>query len=29
LRVDSLGTPSLEFLDEDGAVTMRLPESGG
>ena len=29
LRVDSLGTPSLEFLDEDGGVTMRLPESGG
>jgi hypothetical protein len=28
LRVDSLGTPSLEFLDENGAVTMRLPDAG-
>jgi len=27
LRVDSLGTPSLEFLDEAGAVTARLPEA--
>lgn len=26
LRVDSLGQPSLEFLDAQGAVTMRLPE---
>lgn len=25
LRVDSLGTPSLEFLDESGRVTVRLP----
>jgi hypothetical protein len=28
LRVDSLGQPSLEFLDAQGAVTMRLPEGG-
>jgi hypothetical protein len=28
LRVDSLGTPSLEFLDEDGEVVTRLPEAG-
>jgi hypothetical protein len=27
LRVDSLGTPSLEFLDETGRVTSRLPEA--
>ena len=26
LVVDSLGTPSLEFLDEAGRVTARLPE---
>ena len=26
LRVDSLGAASLEFLDEQGAVTARLPE---
>jgi len=26
LMVDSLGTPSLEFLDETGKVTSRLPE---
>jgi hypothetical protein len=26
LRVDSLGVPSLEFLDADGRVTARLPE---
>ena len=26
LMVDSLGTPSLEFLDETGRVTSRLPE---
>jgi hypothetical protein len=26
LMVDSLGTPSLEFLDENGKVTSRLPE---
>ena len=26
LRVDSLGTPSLEFLDASGNVTSRLPE---
>jgi hypothetical protein len=26
LRVDSLGVASLEFLDEQGAVTARLPE---
>ena len=26
LKVDSLGTPSLEFLDESGQVTARLPE---
>jgi hypothetical protein len=26
LMVDSLGTPSLEFLDERGQVTARLPE---
>jgi hypothetical protein len=25
LRVDSLGNPSLDFLDADGAVTSRLP----
>jgi hypothetical protein len=28
MRVDSLGTPSLEFLDENGQVTARLPETG-
>ncbi|MGH7505329.1 MAG: hypothetical protein ACRELX_06745 [Longimicrobiales bacterium] len=28
LRVDSLGVPSLEFLDEAGEVTARLPEAG-
>lgn len=28
LRVDSLGTASIEFLDADGQVTARLPESG-
>jgi hypothetical protein len=28
LRVDSLGTPSLEFLDDSGRVTLRLPSSG-
>lgn len=28
MRVDSLGTPSLEFLDENGQVTARLPEAG-
>ena len=28
LRVDSLGSPSLEFLDESGRVTARLPEAG-
>jgi hypothetical protein len=28
LRVDSLGTPSLEFLDDSGRVTSRLPEGG-
>lgn len=28
LRVDSLGSPSLEFLDESGRVTTRLPEAG-
>jgi hypothetical protein len=28
MRVDSLGTPSLEFLDENGRVTARLPETG-
>jgi hypothetical protein len=27
LRVDSAGTPSLEFLDETGRVTARLPET--
>ena len=27
LRVDSLGTPSLEFLDAAGNVTSRLPEA--
>jgi hypothetical protein len=27
LRVDSLGKASLEFLDENGAVTSRLPGS--
>jgi hypothetical protein len=27
LVVDSLGTPSLEFLDAAGAVTARLPEA--
>lgn len=26
LRVDSLGVPSLEFLDDSGRVTSRLPE---
>ncbi|MGH7576104.1 MAG: hypothetical protein ACREM1_13380 [Longimicrobiales bacterium] len=29
MRVDSLGTPSLEFLDAEGRVTARLPEPGG
>jgi hypothetical protein len=28
MRVDSLGSPSLEFLDENGQVTARLPQSG-
>jgi hypothetical protein len=28
LRVDSLGAPSLEFLDEGGRVTARLPGAG-
>ena len=28
MRVDSTGTPSLEFLDENGQVTARLPEAG-
>jgi hypothetical protein len=28
MRVDSLGTPSLEFLDANGAVTARFPEAG-
>ena len=27
LMVDSLGTPSLQFLDADGRVTQRLPEA--
>lgn len=27
MRVDSLGTPSLEFLDANGQVTLRLPEA--
>jgi hypothetical protein len=27
LMVDSLGTPSLEFLDASGAVTSRLPSA--
>lgn len=27
LRVDSLGAPSLEFLDDSGRVTARLPEA--
>jgi hypothetical protein len=27
LRVDSLGMPSLEFLDANGQVTARLPAS--
>jgi hypothetical protein len=27
LRVDSLGVPSLEFLDDSGRVTSRLPEA--
>lgn len=27
MRVDSLGTPSLEFLDTNGVVTARLPEA--
>ena len=27
MMVDSLGTPSLEFLDEQGHVTARLPEN--
>jgi hypothetical protein len=26
LRVDSLGAPQLEFLDDSGRVTMRLPQ---
>ena len=29
MRVDSLGTASLEFLDESGRVTTRLPGTGG
>jgi hypothetical protein len=29
LRVDSLGMPSLEFLDDSGRVTSRLPNAGG
>jgi hypothetical protein len=28
MRVDSLGTPSLEFLDANGTVTARFPEAG-
>lgn len=28
LQVDSLGTPSLEFLDPDGQVVTRLPDPG-
>jgi hypothetical protein len=28
MRVDSLGVPSLEFLDENGNVMSRLPETG-
>ena len=28
LRVDSMGQPSLEFLDANGNVTQRLPEAG-
>lgn len=28
MRVDSLGAPSIEFLDENGRVTSRLPETG-
>lgn len=28
LRVDSLGQPTLEFLDANGQVTLRLPEGG-
>lgn len=28
MSVDSLGTPRLEFLDEQGGVTLRLPEGG-
>lgn len=28
MRVDSLGTPSLEFLDADGRVTAKLPDPG-
>ena len=28
MRVDSLGAPSLEFLDENGQVTARFPETG-
>jgi len=27
LMVDSLGTPSLQFLDADGHVTQQLPEA--
>ncbi|MBX6365418.1 MAG: hypothetical protein IRZ00_16230 [Gemmatimonadetes bacterium] len=29
LRVDSLGTPSIEFLDAAGKVTSRIPTAGG
>lgn len=28
MRVDSLGTPSLEFLDAEGNVTAKLPDPG-
>ena len=28
ITVQAVGAPSLEFLDEDGAVTYRLPEGG-
>jgi hypothetical protein len=27
LMVDSLGTPSLQFLDADGHVTQQLPQA--
>ncbi|MGH7665258.1 MAG: hypothetical protein ACRENI_13360 [Gemmatimonadaceae bacterium] len=29
MRVDSTGAPSLEFLDENGNVTLALPRDGG